>query len=266
MLSQIQIFFLITALSILLIPRSIRAVSQAGIASNNSSAHFAGTPVAPEIPADNLIILTNKGFIVGYDETRKAPAWVAYRLFNVKPNPAIKRRTRFNTDLRTRARVAESEYRGSDYARGHMAPAYAITVCYGNDGQKDSFLMSNIVPQDDRLNSGPWRTLEMKIIQEYVPACKDIWVITGPVFNKKVERLKTGPEIPDAFFKILIDDQDGTTRVLAFLMSQNARSSDLTQYLTSIDKIEQVTGLDFLSKLPDKQENQLESTVPSTLW
>ncbi len=266
MLSQIQIWVLITALSILLIPRSIYAVNQAGLASNTSSALFAGAPVAPKEHTNNLIVLTNKGFIVGYNENRKAPAWVAYRLFNVKPNPAIKRRTRFNTDLRTRARVAESEYRGSDFARGHMAPAYAITVCYGNDGQKDTFLMSNIVPQDDRLNSGPWRTLEMKVIQEYVPTCKDIWIITGPVFDKKVERLKTGPEIPDAFYKILIDNQNGTVRVLAFLMPQTARSSDLSQYLTSIDKIEQLTGLDFLSKLPDKQENQLEATVPGTLW
>ena len=35
-------------------------------------------------------------------------------------------------------------------------------------------------------------------------------MITGPIFDEDIETLDSGVEIPDAFFKIVIDEVDGS--------------------------------------------------------
>ena len=44
---------------------------------------FGGAPIRPTYP-NPITFLDNGAFVVGYDEVRRVPAWVAYRLF---PNP-----------------------------------------------------------------------------------------------------------------------------------------------------------------------------------
>lgn len=38
------------------------------------------------------------------------------------------------------------------------------------------------------------------------------------------------------------------------------------QYLVSVDYIEELTGLDFLTALPDNIENKIESVAALSLW
>jgi endonuclease G len=59
--------------------------------------------------------------------------------------------------------------------------------------------------------------------------------------------------------------------VLAFLyphhhLYKQAGPYDHTQYLVSVDQIEELTGLDFLTSLPDNIENKIESAVATSLW
>ncbi len=55
-------------------------------------------------------------------------------------------------DTLTIAKVTHNDYTHSGYDRGHMAPNYAIATRYGQEAQKETFLMSNIVPQLGNLN------------------------------------------------------------------------------------------------------------------
>lgn len=228
---------------------------------------YGGIPASAS--ASKITVIHNLGYSVGYDEDRKNPAWVAYRLFAVPVDTRVEDRpSQFNVDLRTAAQVRSEDYTGSGFDRGHMAPNFGIARCYGPIAQIQTFLMSNIAPQRHALNAGPWKNIEMLEATDYAQHCEEIWVICGSVFNGKIIReIPSGVPIPDAFYKIIIDEQHGALRVLAFLFSQNSSGKTKPEEaLCSVDTIETNTGMDFFPELPEAIQKQLESTVPNGLW
>jgi endonuclease G len=77
------------------------------------------------------------------------------------------------------------------------------------------------------------------------------------------------PVIPDAFFLIVVDREEasGALRSLAFLVPhEESPKNDPKRYLTSIDAIEQATGLNFFSRLPETAQAALEARVAKTAW
>jgi len=235
-------------------------------AKKNSSHIYAGVPRSPNYP-HQLLVLENIGYIVGYDETRKNPAWVAYRMFRVGPVSSPPRPSRFMVDTRTLSQVRHDDYTNSGFDRGHMAPNYGIATRYGVKGQLETFFMTNIVPQTPTLNRQLWRRLEERIARHYANEYEEVWVVTGPVYDAQQQTLFSGVEIPDGFFKIVLDEDEGTVRVLAFVLPHRVSGNErLNRFLTNVDEVEQLTGLDFFSELPDQIEDPLESVVASQLW
>lgn len=212
--------------------------------------------------------LVNRGYTVGYSDVLESPVWAAYRVADRDglPPPAA-RPDRFAVDLRTTARVTPEAYSGSGYDRGHLAPNYAIASRYGEEAQRETFLMSNIVPQRHALNAGPWRELELRIATSYPGRFGEIWVLAGPVLGAARPRLPSGPVVPAAFFMILLDESDGRLRALGVILPQEAgATAELERHLVSIDEIERRTGLDFLPELPDGTEAALEAKIPARVW
>lgn len=216
-------------------------------------------------------VLRNDAFILGYSDLRGNPLWVMYQLRPVSENaPHLKRPSHFSPDWRGLNRISHESYTGSGYDRGHMAPNYAMSRLYGAAGQADSFLMTNITPQKPHLNQKWWQRLESVEIDHFAPEFGAVWVVTGPVFDSQVERLKSAwaVEIPDAFYKIYITEpKPGQFYSLAFLVPQTVQGKEpLDQFLTSIDTIETQTGLDFFPELDDTLENRLEAGVDTGPW
>ena len=215
--------------------------------------------------------LRNDAFILGYSDLRGNPLWVSYKISAVKANSKhYSRPQRFSKDWRTINPVNHDDYLHSGYDRGHMAPNYAISRLYGKKAQLDSFLMSNISPQKPKLNQKLWQRLEEVEIKYFTQQERDIWVYTGPIFSKTPNRLKNGftIEIPSAFYKIYaLSTTADSTRLLAFKIPQTVKGNEaLSKFLTTVDKIEEETGLDFFADLDDKIENKLESTINSKPW
>ena len=113
-----------------------------------------------------VIVLTNIGYLSGYCEARRNPAWVGFSISSVTVGSTAKRPPKFITDPRTTSRVAHQDFSNSGYDRGHMAPNYAIGTRYGHEAQRETFLMSNIAPQAPDLNRIWWRVLEEKEANE----------------------------------------------------------------------------------------------------
>jgi endonuclease G, mitochondrial len=224
---------------------------------------YAGKPVPTSYP-NSITVLENTAYVVGYDETRENPAWVAYRIPARTVPGDFPRPKHFQTDSRTRAQVTHDDYTGTGYDRGHMAPNLAIASHFGEQAQKETFLMSNVVPQRGDLNQGPWRLLEETLSSVTAPADGVIWVVTGPIYDNQPQHLRAGNEIPDAFFMAIADETPNGPRLQAFILPQSApRRADFRAYRTSVDEIEKETGLNFFTELPDTQEEQLESdTAP----
>jgi DNA/RNA endonuclease G (NUC1) len=97
-------------------------------------------------------------------------------------------------------------------------------------------------------------------------------VICGPIFGSNLGTLKDGKVlIPDGCYKIVLRvDQDGSPHCLAFEMPQDLpwvhQQQMLLQYLTSVSKIEQDTGISFFPDLPAGTRTTVENDVESRMW
>ena len=231
-------------------------------------------------------ILVNRTYVVGYGEDRMNPLWVCYRLYDAAQIGAAPSHG-WRIDGRTEARVSDNDYKYTGYQRGHMAPKSAMYHCYGSDAVYDTFQLSNASPQLGELNNGPWGDLEDLIRENYSIICEEVWVIAGPIFDdsngqdylrKDAAHCGTAQkpvEIPDAFYKIVIDEFGDEIRVLAFIIDRseeygygngNSIPERLSGFLVSVDEIEDRTGLDFIWELDDTAEAEFERTVIQQMW
>ena len=230
-----------------------------------SSPVFGGNPTRTDGSALRLLI--NTAYCVGYDEQMRLPAWAAYRLNDVPPSALPARPTLFQPDTRTARPVLSEDYTGSGFDRGHLAPNFAIARCYGEEAQRETFLLSNVVPQHHAFNAGLWKSLELREALNYVGRFQEIWVLTGPVFGQEIHCIPSGLAIPEQLFKIIIDMQNGRIRVVALLMPQDSQDDKhLDKYLCSIDEIEEKTRLDFFPDLTWEEQNALEATPAPYIW
>lgn len=228
---------------------------------------YGGSPLARGF-SHPVRVLANRGYVAGYCDALENPAWAAYRVGDVGKLPeAAPRPESFETDLRTAARVTSAAYTNSGYDRGHLAPNYAIATRYGEEAQRETFLMSNIVPQRHGLNAGLWKQMEMKIATSYPGRFGEVWVLAGPVFGVRGAKLPNGTAVPEAFFMIVIDESDGRVRAEAFVFPQEAPAgAELDRFTVSVDEVEKRTGFDFLHELEDGAEDALEAKRVERVW
>ncbi len=216
---------------------------------------------------DRVTLLENESYTVGYSESMKNPLWVAYRVFDVPSLDSGKRPSSFRIDRRTEAKVPGSAFRGTGYDRGHMAPNHAIATRYGVDGQWETFMMSNIVPQPPRVNRYIWKDLEARVSRRYGRYFGEVWVVTGPVFAEPVERLGSGVAIPSGYYKVLADESGDELRVLAFMVESDCPPyTRIKSRLVSVDELEVRTGLNFFPKLSKEAQVELEAQPAGRLW
>ncbi|MBE0508858.1 MAG: DNA/RNA non-specific endonuclease [Marinospirillum sp.] len=218
-------------------------------------------------------VLRNEGFMMGYSDWRLNPLWVIYRLDNRPTSSIGPRPTRFDADWRTLPfwQVTHDNYTRSGYDRGHLAPNYAIAQIHGREAQLKTFLMTNISPQTPELNRQVWQRIEQSAMDHFVQIKGELWVITGPVFGDRKNRLSSDPRvhIPEAFYKIFVaPPRDGRPlKVLAFLVPQQVNGREpLDQFLVSVREVEQQTGLNFLHRLPQELQDELETVIQPEPW
>lgn len=207
-------------------------------------------------------VFRNEGFILGYSEIRANPLWVMYKIQNQPKNPKkLPRPSHFSSDIRSIRFISHDDYTKSGYDRGHMAPNFAMSALYGKEAQKDSFLMSNITPQKPNLNQKLWQALEIKEYDEYARDFDEMWVITGAIFDEKVEYLKSSKvEIADSFYKIFLGKKGESFYTLSYLIPHNVKGYEkLEKFVTSIDEIEKLSGFNFFPKMQTELQNALEA-------
>lgn len=213
-----------------------------------------------------IVVLTNIGYLSGYCEARRNPAWVGFSLTSITVGSLMKRPSKFLTDTRTRS-ATHQDYTNSGYDRGHMAPNYAIGTRYGQEAQRETFLMSNISPQSKELNQIWWRLLEEKEANDFAVRLERVWVVTGPVFTNAVRKLAGGVDVPTAFYRIIVDEENGRPRALAFLAPQTVTGREpLSEFLTTVREVERQTGLDFYAELSREVQDTLETLKAERLW
>ena len=156
------------------------------------------------------------------------------------------------------------DYHGSGYDMGHLAPAKIMSHNYTS--MSESFYLSNISPQVASFNRGIWKTLESKV--RYWASDKDsIYVFTGPILDNPVNRIgKNNVSVPRAFYKTLLGFYNGRIEGLAFIIPNEQSKKSIFSFVTSIDEVEQITGIDFYYSFEKKIQDQFESNKDVKKW
>lgn len=215
------------------------------------------------IPSHTDLLLSCKGFSIGYSHVRRQPLWVCYILTAEKLQlPRVRRRNKFMPDPRIlRDPVKPADYRRTGFDRGHLAPA--ADMSYSSLMMKHSFYMSNISPQLPGCNRGIWKRLEMQV-RKWAIREKQICIITGPLFTGESKNMgKSRIAVPDGFYKIILD-LTPPYKMAAFIIPNQATRKRLTSFAVPADKVEEITGFDFFPNFPGAEE--LEKATRSELW
>lgn len=223
---------------------------------------FGGMPAAA---GDGWVVLVNEGYVSCYDEQARTPRWVCYRLFEVEtPTMGRPDDDDFITDTRVTPQVSHSDYTNSGYDRGHNAPSSAIGARYGADAQLETYLTTNATPQAPNLNQRVWERFEDRVSTDYAQRLGEVWVVTGPIFEGAPFELPSEVRVPSRYFKVVVaEDASGFVHMLAVIMPQNASDGrPVADFVTTVDEIEALTGIDFFTDLPDVVEDAAESSPP----
>ena len=230
------------------------------------SIFFAGPPVRKNSKAPNDIKIAAKGeFTVAYSDKLRHPVWCAYRIPEEAKFPVTKR-PGFKKDKAFKSSPTAAAYAKTGYDRGHMAPNYAIMSRFGEEAQRKTFLMSNVVPQTPELNRGVWREIEHRSADLFTSKWGNVWVIVGAISEGCETLSGTDIDVPTAFYQIIAVKSDSDIRAVAFLCDQVVPWKTWPRhYIVSIDEIEERSGFDFFSELDDSIEEKLESQIPTRL-
>nr|WP_197723379.1 DNA/RNA non-specific endonuclease [Thiomicrorhabdus aquaedulcis] len=113
--------------------------------------------------------------------------------------------------------------------------------------------MTNITPQNPKLNQKSWQRLEEIVANDFAKKHGEFWVVTGPIFNEQQPTLNNSRVvIPSAFYKILIKPTtpERPAIALAFIFEQDTPPNvNLQQLVTTVDAVEARTGIDFFGNL-----------------
>ena len=203
---------------------------------------FAGT--APTTLEPNAF-LCRRAYALLHSPARKTPLVVAEHLQASNLDGPITRTNDYRPDpeLPVGARAELSDYRGSGWDRGHMAPANDFST--DPVQMSESFLLSNFVPQNRALNAGWWEGLE-SATRACARSLGAVFVLTGPVFSNPSSTIGPGAvNIPSSLYKIIVSSDGGSRAYL--IANAPATQKGFAAYQVSISRLEGLTGLRFFS-------------------
>lgn len=211
------------------------------------------------------IILRKKSYVVSYNQDTRMPNWVAWQLTAEHTDGELKRMNNFHEEENCpRPRATLQDYKGSGWSRGHMCPAGDNK--WSRDAMYDSFSLVNVCPQDSKLNSGVWNSLEMDC-RQWARQYGEVYIVCGPVLMKR-QHETIGPNkvvVPEAFFKVVLC-MVGKPKAFGVVVRNNEGTKKRDLYYNSVDDVERLTGLDFFPSLPDDIEKVVEAEVNMDEW
>jgi endonuclease G, mitochondrial len=204
-------------------------------------------------------------YTLSYHEKYEQAEWVAYELTKKQVVNANFKRPFFIQDDKIVSSSADwRNYKNSGYDKGHLCPAADRE--FSKKAYLATFLTSNISPQKHEFNNGVWNRLEEKI-RYWAVKYDGLFVVTAGVLEPNLKTIgKEKVAVPNYFYKIVLDEFNGKYRMIAFLIPNEASKKPLYEFVVSVDKIEQLTGIDFFPQFPDAIENQLEKASSYKDW
>jgi endonuclease G len=217
------------------------------------------------------IIIKHNNYIVSYVEKFEGSEWCAYEFIPEETIDNVDRKSGdFMKDpLIETGSAQHSDYTNTGYDRGHLAPA--ADMKFSADAMFESFYMSNVLPQAPKLNRNTWKYLEADI-RNYVIRTRDtLYIFTGGIILNITNPTSINyigsdsVAIPQFFYKIVYNQSKNNILAIA-IPNYNDVSADYFGYVSTVDEIEKLTGIDFFPELETLKQEIMESRRETINW
>lgn len=223
----------------------------------------------PAGPSANERRLVQPDYVADYDVALKVPIWTAEQVLASRLDDKVQRQDCFRQDPRldVDASSLPSDYSEPIYDQGHMTPF--ADQRYSKIAGMNSFVMTNMAPQNCQLNRGIWQILE-QISRRWAAAHEPLYVFNGSVFDRdrngerdpdaaamhmQSNNHKARVAVPSAFYKIAAYARpDGAVETVAVLLPHDTSNPTgpaaldyLNAHVTDLATIEHLTGLRFFA-------------------
>ena len=191
------------------------SVSAAAASFQGCRSEFFGREAPTVRTTGNTYALCADDFATLYSAETKTPLYSAEHLTEGQIASAIHMRRVgvFHEDARLPPSDAAQlrSFFHSGYDRGHMAPS-------GDEpdaaSQMQSFVLSNMIPQNADDNRNLWADIEMAVRELVLAGGDDVYVVTGPIFRADdPPPLRGGVQVPAMIFKAVLDPRAGIAGV-----------------------------------------------------
>ncbi len=228
-----------------------------------------GNPSNADLKNKDNYLLIKSASAISYNNSRGAANWIQWLTTKKMLGDSIPR-PEFEPDMdlpKGFKQITTRDYIGSGYQRGHIVPS---ADRFGNrEANRETFLMTNIVPQLGALNEYPWQKLESYVRSQVRNKGFDACQIAG-VYGEK-EILKSKVTAPTNCWKIIafvrrgqpLESINKHTQIIAVDMPNvtGIENKPWETYKTTIRTIEERTGLNFFAWLSPKEQVQIETQI-----
>ncbi|MBU2995831.1 DNA/RNA non-specific endonuclease [Cellulophaga baltica] len=248
------------------------------IATKDSNITF-GNPSNASTDSDNYY-LDNTDYVLSYNNSKGTANWVSWHLSTAWTGSSD-RCNCFKQDASLPSNfftASTSNYTNTGFDRGHLCPSADRNG--DDDSNENTYYMTNIVPQSPDNNQGIWANFE-DYLREVIDEGHEVHIIAGVIgvggtgSNGSFDYIyEDNITVPETFWKVALILPNGSndinrvttaTRMIAISVPNDQNiSSDWTEFGTSVDDIEAITGYDFFENIPDSIENTIESIVDTS--
>lgn len=213
------------------------------------------------------IMLTRTSYITSYNKNTRTPNWVAWTLTKDHTyGQNLRENERFEEDFDVPApRATYQDFYNSRYDRGHMCPAGDNK--WDEKVMTETFLLTNICPQNHGLNKEDWNDLEMQC-RSWARRFGEITIVCGPLFEDTENQRTIGRNkisVPSGFFKVIYRAYP-TPLAIGFIFRNDGSNQPWRQQRCTVDEVERRSGINFFHMLPDDVEDEVEAEDELDDW
>jgi endonuclease G, mitochondrial len=190
--------------------------------------------------------LCNDGYALGHSGVTRTSLWSAEHLTaeRLAAGKGLPRAIDFRPDdrLPPSERAELRDYARSGFDRGHQTPAADSAT---PAEQSQTFLLSNMLPQDAQNNRNLHEGIESAIRKE-AKKVGEIYIMSGPLYlGENLQALKGRVLIPSALFKCLYYPR--ANKAGCFVENN---SPGMAYNTASVSEVEQAAGINLFPALP----------------
>ncbi len=246
-----------------------------GVATRDSNITF-GNPSNANTSANNYY-LSKPDYTLSYNNSKGTANWVSWHLSSAWVGNS-RRCNCFKSDGDLPSnffRATTGDYTNSGFDRGHMCPSADRNR--SSSSNSNTYFMTNIAPQAPDNNQRSWANFE-SYLRTLLADENEIYIIAGVAGSGGTGRngfastIDNGNiTVPDSFWKVALILPNGSndinrvtssTRVIAInVPNDQGINRSWTQFKTTVNNIENLTGLDLFENIPNRIESVLESRI-----